>query len=133
MSQPAVLDTPPAQATPIAWDAPSAQATPDHYAIVTPEGRFEVSQLSDRGLYRSARYSAVMDFAHNIDAPPAPPPAAEPTAPANTAAPDRQVLVYDATEAPDAEGPPEPQLADASGARVIDVAVELAARGQQAH
>ncbi len=34
-----------------------SSALPDHYPIVTPEGRFEVYELSDRGLYRTARYA----------------------------------------------------------------------------
>jgi hypothetical protein len=33
------------------------QAKQDQYALITDEGRFEVSQLSDRGLYRNVRYS----------------------------------------------------------------------------
>lgn len=30
--------------------------TPDHYPIVTPQGRFEVAELRDRGLYRNRRF-----------------------------------------------------------------------------
>lgn len=47
---------PQAEAGALAWTPPSA--LPDHYPIVTPEGRFEVYQLADRGLYRQARYAA---------------------------------------------------------------------------
>ena len=33
------------------------EPTPDHYAIETPEGRFEVAELSSRGIYRNRRAS----------------------------------------------------------------------------
>ncbi|MCH2486758.1 MAG: hypothetical protein MK010_03310 [Erythrobacter sp.] len=35
-----------------------ADNPPDQYAIETPEGRFEVGELRERGLYRNRRYSA---------------------------------------------------------------------------
>jgi hypothetical protein len=133
MSQPAALTAAPAAATaPIAWNARVEPPHPDHYAMITPEGRIEVSQLAEHGLYRAARYAPVMAYTRNVDAPPAasPPPVAPAAAPAPPApAPDRQVLVYDTTEAPNAQAPAQPQLADASGgARMIDVSAELAAR-----
>ncbi|TMM46723.1 hypothetical protein [Qipengyuania marisflavi] len=39
-----------------AASAIAAKPAPNHYPIVTPQGRFEVSELSSRGLYRNARY-----------------------------------------------------------------------------
>ncbi|ABC64038.1 hypothetical protein [Erythrobacter litoralis] len=35
----------------------SSERRPDHYPIETPQGRFEVHELRERGLYRNARYS----------------------------------------------------------------------------
>lgn len=36
----------------------NAERPRDHYAIETPEGRFEVAELRERGLYRNRRHSA---------------------------------------------------------------------------
>lgn len=33
-------------------------ALPDHYPLITPNGRIEVSELRDHGLYRNRRYGA---------------------------------------------------------------------------
>jgi len=35
---------------------PDQAALPDHYALSTPEGRFEVAELSRRGLYAQRRF-----------------------------------------------------------------------------
>lgn len=37
--------------------ARTAERPPDQYALETPEGRFEVGELRNRGLYRNRRYS----------------------------------------------------------------------------
>jgi hypothetical protein len=39
----------------VADDQPSL---PDHYPLITPQGRFEVGELRDRGLYRNRRFGA---------------------------------------------------------------------------
>jgi hypothetical protein len=44
------------QASVVHFESPQQASLPDHYPIVTPQGRFEVHELRDRGLYRQARY-----------------------------------------------------------------------------
>lgn len=39
----------------------AAKPTPNHYPLETPEGRIEVAQLSDYGLYRNRRYNMQYD------------------------------------------------------------------------
>jgi len=107
-------------------------APPDQYAIVTPEGRFEIEELSDRGLYRAQRVA--WDRAY-------PEPVYVDLAAAyqqvSYTQPDEPLdLAEPATidDAPAAEEPAEvtreqPALAS-SGFRVIDVTAELAARRQ---
>ena len=36
----------------------AAKTLPDHYPLITPQGRFEVAELRDRGLYRNRRFGS---------------------------------------------------------------------------
>lgn len=45
------------EANTIAIDYRQDRDLPDHYPLVTPQGRFEVYELADRGLYSQARYA----------------------------------------------------------------------------
>jgi hypothetical protein len=127
-----------------------AKALPDHYPLVTPQGRFEVAELRDRGLYRNRRF-AIDDYW--IDSPePAyelaadyeyiPADSYEP-APVRTAAEARAAARASLEASPQEAGPPVLAVAEAeplappsvsrppslAGApRVIDVSAELAAR-----
>lgn len=110
---------------------------PDHYPLITPQGRIEVAELRDHGLYRNRRYGlsggwyepaeepayhvveadyryVPDDFAR--DAPPPPPPA--------WGQRDRPVALAAAAEPLSLEQPVELAVQP----RVIDVSAELAAR-----
>jgi hypothetical protein len=89
---------------------------PEHYAMVTPQGRIDASELSDHGLYAQRRYglrevSVIVPRAPDYPAPPPEPteyaaPPSEPSQPLDLSAP-----------------------ADSVGsARLIDVAETLASR-----
>lgn len=110
---------------------PQEPAPRDQYPIETPEGRFEIEELSERGLYRNARFA--WSYAYDDPAsleleaayaqvPDAPPAAELPT-----------VTEADETVADPAADPP-PEAADAqtgpavasAGPRIVDVAAELA-------
>jgi len=111
----------------------SAVDLPDQYPIVTPEGRFEVAQLSERGLFRTMRYARSYAYAEPADGAlaagyaeePAPEDAAQPA----VAEPAEGVIaIADAEPAPEAaDAAAAPELA-AAGPRIIDVAAELAER-----
>ena len=55
--QPMGIETVLPQANIVAIDYRQDRALPDHYPLVTPQGRFEVHELADRGLYSQARYA----------------------------------------------------------------------------
>lgn len=96
-----------------------ANQAPDHYALVTREGRFGVSQLSDRGLYRNFRYSpdfAVGAYDQYVAA------AEQPVA----VEPSGEVIEVSSELAP-AEPHSSMEVAEVTP-RVIDVAAELAIR-----
>ena len=102
------------------WQSDRGRPPPDQYAIVTPEGRFEIEELSVRGLYRAQQLTWDRAFPEpayaELDVGYVEVPAAQLAEPlATTPSP----------EAPDPQ--PEPALA-ATGMRVIDVTAELAAR-----
>lgn len=125
-----------------AWS--SQVALPDHYPIVTPEGRFEVYELSSRGLYRAARYApsgfddadyaAALAYDETLpaaidgadieigDSPAAVVPGEMAVAPAADLAPR-----FDPPPADDPATNPAAAVAPPT-ARVIDVTAELAAR-----
>ncbi|WP_435416949.1 hypothetical protein WAB17_08600 [Parerythrobacter aurantius] len=66
----------------------TAAALPDHYAIETPEGRFEVEELGSRGLYASARFDGPALFAEPVEYV-----AYEEASPTIDADADRQIVV----------------------------------------
>ncbi len=95
---------------------PDQATLPDHYALSTPEGRFEVAELSTRGLYaqrrfgwREASYAPLPEAALEEYVPPP-----LPTAP--VAAPEPEL------PSPGEQAPPEGEV------RTIDVAAALASR-----
>ena len=45
------------------------EALPDHSPLVTPQGRFEVGELRDRGLYRNRRFGMAAAWADWSDMP----------------------------------------------------------------
>lgn len=104
-----------------AWDYRQERPPQDQYAIVTPEGRFEVDELLDRGLYRS-RYPEYADAGPVEDAP------VELDAAYAVKAPPELAAAIDYAEMP----PPEnavaeapPQVAEVTP-RIVNVAAELA-------
>jgi hypothetical protein len=117
----------PESRTPAAlWEPRFVRPAQDQYAIDTPEGRFEVHELSDRGLYRTARFSQTFAYAQ----------AYEP----NAAAFDAELAIAELAMEPapylasrpvaagdEAASNRAPALASA-GTQEIDVAAELAAR-----
>lgn len=109
------------------------ESLPDHYAMITPQGRVEVAELSTRGLYAQDRYgyreAAYEAPAYSADEPAYesdPEPVAEvgasavETAPVHVAvtAQPALALTQPATLTETADGQP----------RIIDVAATLAAR-----
>lgn len=102
-------------------------ALPDHYALNTPSGRFEVAELSNRGLYAQRRYGwREARYAPPPEAP-LPEPAADPGwsygsqgEPAYSE--ERTMLQTFEQPAP----APVPQSATDREARLIDVQSELA-------
>jgi len=128
MRQVGVADMfPAAHVQPGGWPRADGPPPPDQYAIVTPEGRFEIEELSDRGLYRAQRVA--WDRAWEQTA------YAQADAGYEQASYTEAVQPLDLTEpatvedAANAEPEPQPALAS-SGFRVIDVTAELAARRQ---
>ena len=123
---------PTASVQPGQWPRAAGPPPPDHYAIVTPEGRFEIEELSDRGLYRAQRtawqqawsqtaYAQLHDGYEqaSYDGSTEPLDLTEPA------------TLEDAPAAePAAEAAKEPPALASSGFRVIDVTAELAARRQ---
>jgi hypothetical protein len=109
------------------------ESLPDHYAMITPQGRVEVAELSTRGLYaqdrfgyREAAYEAPAYSADDAAYAPEPSSTAEVDAPAVETAPvhvavtaqPALALAQPATLTDVADGQP----------RIIDVAATLAAR-----
>ena len=93
---------------------PEQAALPDHYALSTPEGRFEVAELSSRGLYAQRRFGW-----RDASYVPLPEPAyadAEPLPTESVAAPEPQVAAVAEPAPPEGE------------ARTIDVETALASR-----
>jgi hypothetical protein len=127
MKQAGLADYLPVEHSPkFVLEAPT-RLPPDQYPIVTPEGRFEVAELSWRGLYRTARYApsygaetSYIDLSTAYEQP-------EPQPPVGIAAADRPP---DVITIPDAEPLPEAPAASPAGPRVIDVAAELAAQSE---
>lgn len=113
---------------------------PDHYPIVTPEGRFEVYQLAERGLYRQARYAPqyyapqyydfeaeAAELAYDAPATADDHLATAAVEPIELAAPATIEPVPQVEPAPMAEEP-EVVARPAGSSRIIDVAAELAAQ-----
>lgn len=111
----------------------------DQYALVTPQGRFEVGELRDRGLYSQARfggewrgafyrepaYDVIPADYRYVDEQPGPAPAAADPQPAAPALPPPKVTVADAKPlAP----PKEQPIALPVQPRMIDVSAVLASR-----
>lgn len=98
-------------------------ALPDHYALKTPEGRFEVAELSNRGLYAQRRFG----WREAVWSPPE-----------DTFVEDREPVVEDWSQTRAEEPAPPPQalpvqpVADPAPqtgqAHIIDVASALAAQ-----
>ena len=119
---------PAAHIQPGGWPRADGPPPPDQYAIVTPEGRFEIEELSDRGLYRAQQvaweqtaYAQLNDRYEDASY-------LEAVQPLDLAEP-ATIENAPATEAPAEVTKEQPALAS-SGFRVIDVAAELAARRQ---
>ena len=114
------------------WRPERGPPPPDQYAIITPEGRFEIEELSDRGLYRAQQLAwaraypqpayAMLDASYVENSYRQPPEANEAEGPA-------AVAEAPAEPAADAAGSQQPVLAS-NGPRIIDVTAELAARRQ---
>jgi hypothetical protein len=105
---------------------------PDQYPIVTPEGRFEVAELSSRGLYRTARYAAhyAYDDAYvYVPEPGYPDPGGpDPAAPPEVAGePGGASAIPAVASPPEPASPPAAPAVASAGPRIIDVAAELAA------
>lgn len=97
-------------------------ALPDHYAIVTPTGRYGVGELANRGLYAQKRF-ADFETGYEEVAEPSYGPESEPllddTKPTVEAAP-----LYAPLEPLEVSNP-----AEIGGPKVIDVAAALSAQG----
>ncbi len=95
---------------------PDQATLPDHYALSTPEGRFEVAELSTRGLYAQRRFGWREP---SYDALPAVPLDGHEPLP----------LPTESIAAPEPELPPAGEQTPSEGeARTIDVAAALASR-----
>lgn len=114
---------------------------PNHYPLVTPQGRIEVAELRNHGLYRNRRFAFVGGWYEPAEEPAfhmveadyqyvpddfsgdaSPPPAAPPPRP--SAAPERTVATAADAEPLDLEEPVELAVKP----RVINVPAELAGR-----
>ena len=98
-------------------------APPDHYAINTPQGRFDVAELSNRGIYSQRRFGW-------REAQWTPPPQSAFTGEPQSEWSERGTELASPV-APDENAPsPPPQVpadsGDQGGPRVIDVQAELA-------
>jgi hypothetical protein len=106
-------------------------ALPDHYALNTPSGRFEVAELSNRGLYAQRRFG----WREAQYAPPPEAPLPEPVAEPGWSYEPPDAPLEISAEAPRQVigGPPQAevqasvqQAAPDGEARIIDVQAELA-------
>lgn len=113
-------------------------ALPDHYALSTPSGRFEVAELSNRGLYAQRRFG--WREAQFAPVPDAPLPEPEADAGWSYGSTDEQQVGFGDAQSPDVEQPAatgtgtalqpqqvsQPQPATGGQAKIIVVQTELA-------
>lgn len=104
------------------------EALPDHYALVTPDGRVEVAELANRGLYAQQRFG----WREAEWAPPPVPAFPEPEADPQWSASANDLRnvsegVPATTAEPAVDRPGEVQNSPA-GARIIDVQAALASQ-----
>lgn len=99
------------------------EALPDHYAMTTPEGRIEVTDLATRGLYAQQRYGwRTASYEEPVD--PAFPPATTDSWQTEEPAPLPDDRPEDAKPPLDLSAPAAPEVTP----RIIDVAAVLAVR-----
>jgi hypothetical protein len=99
-------------------------ALPDHYALRTPEGKFEVGELAMRGLYAQRRFG----WRDAAWTPPPEPVFAEPTADPEWSASAADLAEEAETVARQTADPSAAEPAPAGQPRIIDVQSELASR-----
>ncbi|MGX7953148.1 hypothetical protein ACWPM1_11360 [Tsuneonella sp. HG249] len=94
------------------------EAPPEHYAMNTPEGRIEVAELADRGLYSQQRFG----WSEVAYEPPPPPAWPEPSGEWTTEVASAEPGIDQEPARPPEEMPREEPV----NPRIIDVSAELA-------